>query len=723
MKYTGVSVFKIFLCLMILSCSFNTVYAFNLSGTVTVNNKGLSHVAVGIKENFRVVSTDKKGEFIFENIEPGFYTLVLKHPEIKQKTLNVRVRNNFYIKIPVSLKINTSIVKIKVNKNYEPSSLTYLNNETIRYLPTLGFNPAVYNTAPGTHHIAIPFEMPIIRSQNPGLNSYVVEGMIYENPFHGLGVFQAIKMDHLKSLKIYRGVYPLVHRDGQGAAMIEMELPVAEHGINKYEFSATNIALSASSEYQITENFTGSSYIRKSYLDNLYNYVIENNTQNEITAYFLDYAGKNFYFFSGSKYIEFIYFGFSNPFSFPFQKIKSISDGISLNLDIENYNQKIIYHHKLSAKMKYSFSMSYQHYKRDFTIANTNLSKEKKLAEISPGFYYLLNSNTFIETGINIFVENRNANFKTDEDVFTELPGFNNSFDYIKETFVDIGVYTRVQQDIYSSLKIPVYIDSSFRYDYYNQSRLNVLSFSTLGNYTFANNLKANLGASFLNRRVIAERYVGSEAFNLLEPEKKIITETGLKYEPDKSIEIGNSFYYIYWYDLIAYNPYVKDEENFGLYQNQFSVASTGLEPYIRLTMKKISYFFSYAGVINSTKVFQTFERTHIINQTLKFIEYPWVHTFLIKLWSNSATVVNTDNIINPVIQLDYRFSYVVKNDMEWFVSVGQIYNLTGFLYEENRYEVFDRSYFQEIFLRREGDHVSTYNLPFYLSVGYKVFF
>ena len=295
---------------------------YTIKGKITLNNKVLSSASVALLGTNKISLSDKDGNYFFQFVARGKYTIQVLHPRAKLKKLKIRVKNHFILNISLSKKKFYIAKKVLPKLKFNPSSRSSEKNDVLRLSPSvLGYSPNYFTFLPSIAKGATVFEMPIVRGQNPALNSYEVDGLIIDSPFHALGLFQSIDMRHIDEVEVFRGVFPLGNRDAQGASLIRYKLPDASSAENSGEFELGLFNINGQVQYHAGNNLSGSLALRRSHPDLLYNYVADDFGRSEISSYFFDYMGKVNYQLSSYQKIQVIYVGLSNPLESPVNNI------------------------------------------------------------------------------------------------------------------------------------------------------------------------------------------------------------------------------------------------------------------------------------------------------------------------------------------------------------------------------------------------------------------
>ena len=96
---------------------FGSIYIDPLNGSISgvvknaVDDRAVHNALVKLVQENRLINTDSKGFFAFDNLYPNDYTIVVSHPDFADKTVNINVESNAVKEVVVSLVSNPGSVK------------------------------------------------------------------------------------------------------------------------------------------------------------------------------------------------------------------------------------------------------------------------------------------------------------------------------------------------------------------------------------------------------------------------------------------------------------------------------------------------------------------------------------------------------------------------------------------------------------------------------------
>ena len=201
------------------------LHAYTLKGRIiqSTDYNPVREVTVGIKELSAVTSSDSNGYFMFENIEPGYYTLEFLHPLYERKTVLIRLKKNFIITIP----LNRQAVKLQpMAKNSNSPFLLCpyqsISGDDIKKYPMRGFGDSLHllQTLPGTGSGFSLATVPVIRGGNPIHDTYYIDHIPVKYPYHHAAalvpVFSAINEQVIDKASVLKGIAPINYDDNLG---------------------------------------------------------------------------------------------------------------------------------------------------------------------------------------------------------------------------------------------------------------------------------------------------------------------------------------------------------------------------------------------------------------------------------------------------------------------------------------------------------------------------
>ncbi|MBN2436478.1 MAG: TonB-dependent receptor [Spirochaetes bacterium] len=229
MRYFIVIIF-IFTC--------GTLTAGTVSGKVTdTAGRPVAGLVVGLDNNFYTAETASDGSFVFENVEPGDYYLHLSNATWGHHRFGIRVKSNFRAVFEISKKQN-SADPVEINEVPPLFDTRYrISNEQITRYPMRGIGDSMHllQTIPGVGGGYSLASVPIIRSTNPLLNKYYIDGIPINNPYHFAlsfaPVISAISDPAIDQVVLYKGDAPVRMGDSSGNVIDIRTTEPSQNGI------------------------------------------------------------------------------------------------------------------------------------------------------------------------------------------------------------------------------------------------------------------------------------------------------------------------------------------------------------------------------------------------------------------------------------------------------------------------------------------------------------
>ncbi|MDA3901353.1 MAG: TonB-dependent receptor [Spirochaetes bacterium] len=194
-----------------------------VSGRVTdMSGRPVSGLVVGLEDNYYTSETSSDGSFRFENVDPGDYTLHFSNGTWGHHRYGIRVKTDFHVTLKIDRKMNTSepLVYRETDEPYNTRQ-GITQNQIITY-PMRGVGDSLHllQTLPGVGGGSSVSTIPIIRSTNPLLNKYYIDGIPINNPYHfAVGfvpVISAISDPVIDHVILHKGDAPVSMGDHAG---------------------------------------------------------------------------------------------------------------------------------------------------------------------------------------------------------------------------------------------------------------------------------------------------------------------------------------------------------------------------------------------------------------------------------------------------------------------------------------------------------------------------
>ncbi len=669
--------------------------------------------SVGLKELNLSVQTDRGGNFTIAPVKPGRYTLQVTHPQAHIRSYAIRVRRNFYIEI--SLKEEAYLERIESRKGLAPipPGASFDNGGVVsNAISVLGFSPNYFTMLPGVSKGVVFFENPIVRSQDPSLNSYSLNGLVLDNAFHLFGIFAGVNHHRIDGVKVSRGVIELDERDLQGAGRIDYSLEANPRGSNRAELGLTITQLNGRLDYIISPDLYGSISLRRTYADLL---VVQE--QGDSTAYMLDFQGHNVWQIQPRHRLRLVYYGLQDKLEL------SAADSSTFegNLELANFAQNLSYDYELQKKQIVQVDLRYRYAKKEISIFDNSLLERNHLVNVAPRFHYEFSPFQLLTLGVDAFVENRRAGFSSTTDIFSlDLPAGLSlpSLSYNSDTVVNNGLLVG-----YRARFGRLHLNNSARFDRYNDLKKNTVSLASQASYAITEKWAAFAGAGLYHKRPDTLELTGGPRVAALSPEQALKAEGGASFRQGR-LQLKGSLFYLGWRNLIKVAPFVADDyEASGLYQNNGRADAVGAE---FSALYKVAKLYLRAGytfqTYKSGSAFASYHRPHIFNSALIYYFKQSTLTSQLRVWSNVRSLVGKKNdMMNPITQLDLRYDYRFSQSFSAYIEGGQLLNPVYLAAKGERREYFDEGTFSQVIFGAAEDNDATRDLPFHLSFGVQV--
>lgn len=632
---------------------------YHIRGRILLEGKPLAAAAVGIRAVNVTTFTNENGEYDLYPVKRGEYELSISHPLAKRADLPVFIKRDFRIDRNLAQEVTVFRSATAPAPFFTATSKSYDAAPVVGNAVTVfGLSPQYYTFLPSVSKMGVLFEPPVVRAQNPVLNSYVTDGLVADMPFHSAGVYSTVNLRQVEAVQLNRGVYAVTERDAQGAALIETFLPAGKGGRNGFEVYANPLIADATGHYQIGDRAWGTVSLRRTLIDA---YIDAGSST--ITAP-IDYQSKSFWRISKTDSLEVVALG--------------AADGIPLsntqNLGMASHAQKVKYAHTDGAWF-YSLDLKNRSYRRDMIA----FSEKKQITSLSPQFGLYFAREQFIAAGIDLFYESRSAalaqnqgisGINADQFKGYSLGGFDTGYGVNAGAFLQYrGKFGRFGTD--ASARIDKYREYDAPY-----------AASALQLYLeFLQGGKIYLGAANMHRRADPYKSLALISSPALVPESNYKVETGVAFSPLRFLKFSTTLFYTHWKNLISLRSdtaSVSDPGNTYLFQNSGSSETSGVEAAAILQLGNYYLRSSYTYQhMPAGDVWSFYYRRHIANAAFIYSAGRMSHTVQLKVWSLPGDIEGAKGDgLNPVVQLDYRWTITSDSGFFFTAEIGQILNL-----------------------------------------------
>lgn len=189
----------------------------------------LEGIIVLITNNQKRTTTDRNGNFMFQNVSIGNYSIVFSHPiyeQLSKTDILVRPKRITYIKVEMKEKLDTIEKTISVTGSYfhksetEPHSAINFSSEEVRRSPgSAGDVNRTLRALPGTTNLNDEDNDLVVRGGNPSENAFFVDNIEIPNINHFPtlsstgGKFSTINPDFIQNVDFYTGGFSSVYGD------------------------------------------------------------------------------------------------------------------------------------------------------------------------------------------------------------------------------------------------------------------------------------------------------------------------------------------------------------------------------------------------------------------------------------------------------------------------------------------------------------------------------
>ncbi|MBL8032416.1 MAG: hypothetical protein JNJ69_01860 [Leptospiraceae bacterium] len=632
---------------------------YHIRGRIMLEGKPLEAAAVGIRAVNITTFTNEKGEYDLYPVKRGQYELSVSHPVAKAAELPVFIKRDFRIDHNLSRDISIFRSSAAPAPFFAAPSMSYDAAATVSKAVTVfGLSPQYYTFLPSVSKMGALFEAPVVRGQNPLMNTYVTDGLVADMPFHAAAVYSTMNLRQVEALTMHRGVYSVVERDAQGAALVETFLPAGRGGRNGFEVYANPLIADATGHYQIGDNAYGSLSLRRTLVD-----AYIDTGSSSITAP-IDYQSKNIWRINKTSGLEVVAFGAA----------ENIPLSSTQNFGASAHAQKIKYAQHDGAWLL-SLDLKNRYYRRDMIA----FSEKKQITSVHPqvGFYFA--KEQFAGAGVDLYYEGRSAalaqnqgisGINADQFKGYSLGGFDagqgvafGAFLQYRGKFGRFGTEASTRIDKYREYEAPYAAGALQLY----------LEFMRSG--------KVYVGAANMHRRPEPYKSLALIQSSAFAPESNYKLETGVAYAPLRFLKLGTTVFYTRWKNLLALRSdtaSTSDLSNTYLFQNSGSSEATGVEASLILQMG--NYYLRSSYTYQHTPagdLWYFYYRRHVANAAFIYTSGSMSHTVQLKVWSLPGDIEGAKaDSLNPAVQLDYRWTITSASGFFFTAEIGQMLNL-----------------------------------------------
>lgn len=698
---------KNLLIIAYLLCAVNVTIAaakaepeFHVRGRLVYKGKPLAAAAIGIRELNLTTFTDENGQFDLYPVKRGKYALAVSHPETQTASYDIFVKRDFRIEKELAADVPRLPSEPLSPPFFAPTSSTYDRGDTVSQAATvLGLSPQYYTFLPATSKIGVLFEPPVIRSQNPLANAYVMDGLVMDMPFHSLGIYGTANLRYSAGVTVSRGVYSVVERDAQGAALIETHLPAGKEGRLGFEVYANPILADAAGHYQIADKAWGTVSARRTIVEGYFN-------ADSPVPSAIDYQTKNVIRIDARNYIEVTALGAND--SIPLTSAQTFG--------ATAHAQKLKYR-KLAGPLVYELEFKNRYHSQSYVV----ISSKKNVTSLTPRLGYYFGKNHYAETGIDLFYEGSSAGILQGQSIGTisldqfknyNVGGYDAGYGFAAGGYLLYrGKIGRFGGELSTRL------DKYREYDQlYSANALQLY-------FEFVPGAKIYVGGSNAHRRGEPYKYIAILPSPANLPESNYKAEAGVGFTPFPFLKLNATVFHNRWTNIIALRNdtvTLADIANSNLYRNTGQSENTGAELAAVLQLGKFylrsSYAYQYMPAGDS---FFIYHRRHIWNSAFIYSSGFVSHTVQMKVWSLPGTTNAPDDALNPVVQLDYRFAIQSDTGVFFIAELGQILNLPWkYLANPTRNEYYDPAALANTFFGAATSNSNTVEIPVHLNLA-----
>lgn len=673
----------------------------HVRGRLIYNGKPLKAAAVGIRELNLTTFSDENGKFDLYPVKRGQYALAVTHGETVTESYDIFVKRDFFIEKELKADVPRIRSELMPQPFFTPTSMTYDTGATVAKAVTVfGLSPQYYTFLPSSAKIGVLFEPPVIRSQNPLANGYVMEGLVMDMPFHALGIYGTANLRYTSGVSVSRGVYSVAERDAQGAALVETHLGSGKEARNSFEFYANPALADAAAHYHITDRAWGTVAVRRTILEGYF-------SADSPTPAAIDYQTKNVFRIDNKSQVELVALGADD--SIPLTGTQTIS--------ARAHAQRLKYR-RVDGAFVYELDFKNRYSAQSYIV----LSGKKNITSLTPRLGFYFGKEHYAEAGVDLFYEGSSAQFLQGQSIGTinldQLKSYNVG-GYDAGTGFTAGGYA-----LYRGRLGRFGGELSSRLDKYREYESLYSANAIQLYYEFIPRGKIYAGASNNHRRAEPFKSISLLGSTALLPESNYKAEAGVGFSPFSFLKLNATLFHTRWQNLIALRSDTAstlDISNTNIYKNNGSSQTTGAELAAVLQFGKYYARTAYTYQhMPGDDAFAFYYRRHIWNTAFIYLSGPFSHTAQVKVWSLSTGLSQIpDDALNPAVQLDYRFSIQAETGVFFVIEVGQILNLPWkYLSNPTRNEYYDPGALGNAFLGAATRSGATDETPIHLNLA-----
>lgn len=211
--------------------------AVTVSGRVLSEGSPVSGMVIGIEELNLIVESDTGGNFIFQDIEAGKYTLYFSHRDYGIEKIRIKAKRDFYLEKEIKKKVydaGDKIIGYTGSADYRIKQS--ISREDIKKYPMRGAGDSLHllHTLPGVGSGFSLATVPIIRGLNPLFNKYYIDDIPIDYPFHFFGglvpLISSINEEAIDEVELIKGDAPVWTGDHLGNIISIRTRTVDEEG-------------------------------------------------------------------------------------------------------------------------------------------------------------------------------------------------------------------------------------------------------------------------------------------------------------------------------------------------------------------------------------------------------------------------------------------------------------------------------------------------------------
>ncbi len=682
-------------------------YAFSLSGSIVKKDskKPLSDISVGIEELKIVTVSNKNGEFRFDKIIPGKYTLKISNPLFEEKSISIKLKRNFYIEIELG-KALYSIEEVQYYyKTGDRFGEQYITGKDIKEMPLRGVGDSLHllQTLPGVGSGSAWATVPLIRGGNPLYDKYYIDEIPVDYPYHYLAavvpIISSINEEVIERASVIKGISPMYYDDNLGNIIQVKTKNPNETGIHsKILLDPIFPILPTISVSAIPDkNLSIIGAVRRSYVDT----IIE---LKDLDFYIQDHFIKLQYNLFSRHRFYLIAFGSDDYCSFGNFKTRSM-------FNVEGLKWKFLINKMLFLKTVFS------RYRLEHHLEHNDIYEDMAgvFIRFSPRQYRLYQmlsavfNNYYIKSGYEYLVHKSGVEANVTLNDIPDINIIENYTDLLKIKYPIEGnsfsFFTEAGADFNQ-----LWVNTGFRYKRYGPLSNSSLSYRILYGYHLDAKTALYSGGGVYHAHPDMYYYLGntnpsfkdSRAYNYI---------LGMKLKISTNLSGQLELYYSKYSDLtVATLNIVNDNEykmitQINPFSNEEKGKSKGFEIFLKGRSQNYQGWFSYAYSIsersssrfNLNDYYSDYDQTHIFRLVIKGKIDNFVPSFIYHYYSTLPyTPITGSNEISsdyePVYgkvnskrytahqRIDSKLTYITKDNYKFYI---EIWNL--FYFQKNR--------------------------------------